>query len=168
LTGLNSKGCGHEGAPIPGSVATRCHRPPTADFHPGRGPDPKVRLSCGFPSKHATAQRRRIGECWEDYRSADGHSEIFIHPQLADPMRVAGTLAHELIHAAVGDECGHRGPFRKLALAIGLEGNMTETDEGDTFNQMMSQILAKVGPYPHAELDVSGSSPGRGKQGIPP
>ena len=36
---------------------------------------------------------------------------------------VDNLLAHELIHATVGLACGHKGPFRKCALAIGLEGS---------------------------------------------
>ena len=40
-------------------------------------------------------------------------------------MRVAGIIAHELIHAAVGVEHGDKGPFRAMAKGLGLEGRMT-------------------------------------------
>ena len=68
---------------------------------------------------------------------------------LSDPMRVAGVLAHELVHATVGTQHGHKGPFTKLAKAIGLEGKMTATTEGDAFKQAVAPILEAVGPYPH-------------------
>jgi hypothetical protein len=55
----------------------------------------------------------------------------------------------------------YKGPFAKLARAIGLEGKMTATTEGDTFKQAVTPILEAVGPYPHAEL----SKKARGKQG---
>ncbi len=122
----------------------------------------ETRFSCGFPSTRAFAVRRqRIGECWADTASADGHIEIMISPVLDDPMRVAGVLAHELVHAIVGVEAGHRGPFAKLAKAIGLEGKMTATTEGDAFKQAVAPILDAVGPYPHAQI----SKQTRPKQG---
>jgi hypothetical protein len=76
----------------------------------------KVRLSCGFPSVHGiAAMSPRVGECWSSTYSGDGHHEILVSPVIADNMNVAGVLTHELIHAAVGGEHGHKGPFRKLA-----------------------------------------------------
>lgn len=60
----------------------------------------EVRLTCGFPSTRAfAAKRQRVGECWSGEASADGHIEIMISPVLDDPVRVAGVLAHELVHA---------------------------------------------------------------------
>jgi hypothetical protein len=113
----------------------------------------KIRVTCGFPSVGAfAAKQQRVGECWSDTTSKDGHFEIMISPILDDPMRVAGVLAHELVHATVGTRFGHKGPFTKLARAIGLEGKMTATTEGEAFKQAVASILEAVGPYPHAEL----------------
>jgi hypothetical protein len=124
----------------------------------------KVRLSCGFPSRAAlnSVRNQRIGECWSNTASGDDHHEIFVSPVIADPMRAAGILAHELIHAAVGVKAGHKGPFRKLAKAIGLEGKMTATIEGDAFKRLAAPILEAVGPYPHGELHAMTN--GRKKQ----
>jgi hypothetical protein len=92
--------------------------------------------------------------------SADGHFEIMVSPVLADPMRVAGVLAHELVHATVGTECGHKSPFAKLARAIRTKGKMTAATEGDAFEQAVAPILDTVGPYPHAELSKSARTKG--------
>src|SRR5580704_6781485 len=101
---------------------------PIFTAHGATIPD-KIRLACGFPSTRAfSAKHRRLGECWSGAASADEHVEIMISPVLDDPMRVAGVLAHELIHAT--GRHGHRGPFAELARAIGLEGKMTGTAEG--------------------------------------
>jgi len=117
-----------------------------------------VRMSCGFPSKGATALRnRRIGECWTSKCSEDGTFEIFISPTLSDDMRVAGILAHELVHAVVGLAAGHKTPFKRCAVAIGLEGKMTATTESEAFKQSVQPMLNKLGPYPHATLDASSS-----------
>jgi len=70
-------------------------------------------------------------------------------------MRIAGVLAHEMVHAAVGVQHGHKGPFRSLALAIGLTGKMTATEESEAFKQRLAPILAEHGDYPHAKLDAS-------------
>jgi hypothetical protein len=37
-------------------------------------------------------------------------------------------------------------------MAIGLEGKMTATTEGESFKQGIAPILDAVGPYPHAKL----------------
>lgn len=121
----------------------------------------KIRISCGFPSVRAfSAKRQRLGECWTEANSADGHFEIMISPVLDDPMRVAGVLAHELVHATVGTEHGHKGPFAKLARSIGLEGRTTATTEGEAFRQTLGPILEAVGPYPHAQVSKARTSQG--------
>ena len=113
----------------------------------------KIRFSCGFPSTRGLATKaQHIGQCWSHECSADGHAEIFISPVVDNPMRVAGVLAHELVHAIVGVEARHRGPFAKLAKAIGLEGKMSATTEGEAFKLTVAPILDAVGPYPHGEL----------------
>ena len=120
---------------------------------------PNVRSSCSFPSKSATSRKnRRIGECWTDSASDDGTFEVFVSPTIADPMRVAGILAHELVHAAVGLACGHKGEFRRCAVGIGLTGPMTATSEGEVFTAFVAPLLAKLGAYPHAVLHASNSA----------
>jgi len=124
-----------------------------------------IRVTCGFPSKRATpGKNTRIGECWSSSASTDGTFEVMVSPVLDDPMLVAGVLAHELVHAAVGLECGHTGEFKTLALAIGLTGKMTATVPGDLFKRHADPILADVGPYPHAMLNATGKSSGPPKQ----
>ena len=117
---------------------------------------PKYRVTCGFPSSGGlSAKNRTIGQCWSPEASADDTTEIIIGITQDEPMRVAGVLAHEMVHAAVGVAAGHRGPFRKLALDIGLEGKMTATTEGEAFKQAVQPMLDAIGDYPHAKLDAS-------------
>jgi hypothetical protein len=93
-----------------------------------------------------------VGECWSAECSADGTFEIFIVPTEGETSRIAGILAHELVHAAVGLEAKHGKPFKRVALAIGLEGRMTATTEGPRFLEAVKPILDAVGPFPHARL----------------
>jgi hypothetical protein len=121
---------------------------------------PPTRMSIGFTSKGKRSSR--VGECWHSDASADGTYEIFIVPTLDDPIRVAGILGHELVHAAVGrvDPKAKHGPkFRKVALGIGLQGPMRATTEGPLFLERVEPILAAVGPLPHARLDWSSGPP---------
>lgn len=109
-----------------------------------------IRASIGFTSKGARSNR--VGECWSETASNDGHFEIFIVPQTESAERIAGILTHELVHAAVGLEAGHGPAFRKIATALGLEGKMTATTEGDAWRTWASPIIEKLGPYPAAPM----------------
>jgi len=116
----------------------------------------KIRASCSWPSKSGPAnKKRRIGEAWSSKNSADQSCEVFISPVLKDPLDVAATLVHELVHCAVGVEEGHKGKFPRLAKAIGLEGKMTATTAGETLAARLRAMTDAIGPYPHAELTHS-------------
>ena len=122
-----------------------------------------VRVSCSFPSRGGLAPKQRvIGQAWHFKASHDGHYEIMISPTIDDALLVLATHAHELVHVTVGFECGHRGAFRKCALAIGLEGPMTATKPGVEFKHAVAPIIEHLGPYPHARL-----GPAFGEKGDP-
>jgi hypothetical protein len=119
----------------------------------------KLRVSCGWPSNRGLASpgstSRTIGQCWPTDFSADGTPEVFVSPYVADAVDVAAVLVHELIH--VFDNCrnGHKAPFRRIALAVGLAGRMTATHAGPELAAHLNALCSKVGPYPHASLDRS-------------
>jgi hypothetical protein len=144
-------------------IAMRDHKVIQALFEATGFPIPtNTRVSCAFPGTRARARHtKRIGECWSDKASADNHFEIMVTPILADPVEVTAILIHELVHAAVGLECGHRGNFRKVALGVGLAGKMTSTHAGAPLVAILESVIAEVGPYPHATLNASS----RTKQG---
>jgi hypothetical protein len=113
----------------------------------------KYRVSCGFPKGRGGRGTVRIGECWSHSCSGDGVVEIFISPTLEEPVEVAAVLVHELVHFAVGNECGHKGDFRRVAKAVGLEGKMTATVAGEALKVRIKDMwLADMPPYPHAAL----------------
>ena len=113
----------------------------------------KVKISCGYPT--TGSKGKAIGQC--PATSNNGYNEIFIHPVLQDSIKVAGVLAHELVHAHDDCENGHNKVFRKMALAIGLEGKMTATTEGEEFAKQAQKIVDKIGEYPHKKLESSGT-----------
>ena len=116
----------------------------------------KIRVSCGFPSKSALSPtKRRIGECWGVESSEDKSFQVFISPLLKESIEVSATLVHELVHTAVGINCKHRGPFQRVAKAIGLEGRMTATVAGAALKTHLRALIGQLGDYPHARLVAS-------------
>lgn len=119
----------------------------------------KIRMSCGWPSNRALGKKKRVlGQCWPAHLSLDGTVELFISPYLSavdTADGVGATLAHELCHAALPPKEGHGPLFRKLAVAIGLEGKMTATTAAPRLQYFIEQAAKEIGPYPHATLDLS-------------
>jgi hypothetical protein len=117
----------------------------------------KVRVSIGFPKR--SPWKHPIGQCWPVTASSDGYTEIFISPELGTADRtiqIIGTVAHELVHATVGTDAGHRTPFKRCAVAIGLTGRMTATTESEAFKAWVEGIIIpKIGPYPAGLLTLS-------------
>lgn len=121
-------------------------------------PLPKVRFSVGFTS--GGYRGKTIGECWDSKASVDKHCEIFIKPTEDQPLRVAGILAHELAHAAVGVVEGHKRKWSQCMLALGMEGGgkrgggLKHSCEGAGFTNLVTPILKQAGPLPHKSLNA--------------
>jgi predicted RNA-binding Zn-ribbon protein involved in translation (DUF1610 family) len=122
---------------------------------------PNVRVAVGFTSKGFKGTR--IGECWSDVASDDGHFEIFLKPTLNDTALICATLTHELIHAAVGLDKGHKGPFARVAVSLGLGGRMTATEAQEAWYTWALPIINELGPMPYGKI-TGGISSARKKQ----
>jgi hypothetical protein len=123
-------------------------------FEPTGSALPPVRVSVGWPARSATsASRRRIGECWSPDCAEDKTHHIFISPCLGTAEEALPVLVHELVHAAVGLACGHKGAFRKVATQLGLQGKMTSTTPGPELVARVNELILELGTYPHAKLD---------------
>lgn len=120
-----------------------------------------VRVSIGFTSKGKKS--KAIGECWNAEASRDRHFEIFIHPGLlGNRSRVADVVTHEVCHTIV-PEAKHGQPFKRVAIAIGLVGKMTETEAGPKWHDWADPIVEGLGEIPGSELNCQ--SPTRAKEG---
>lgn len=111
-------------------------------------------VSCGWPSTRSqSSKRKRVGECWHPEACGDKETaHIFVSPCLDDPVEVLGTLLHELIHAICGLSAGHKGPFKRLAVAVGLEGKMTATTPSKELTERLNALTKTLGKYPHSAL----------------
>jgi hypothetical protein len=118
----------------------------------------RYRVSCGWPSRNPllrpSKHSRRIGECWSA-GSEDKAREIFISPALDNPVEVADVLLHELIHAALPPEIGHKHPFPGIAKRLGLQGKPTATFAGEELAEELGKLTDTLGKYPHAKLDAA-------------
>lgn len=117
----------------------------------------EVRVSVGFPKASGRGSNKVIGQCFNGIASDDGRPQIFISPILDDSARVLDVLLHELIHAVLPLGTGHGAPFKRLAVGCGLTGQMTATVASDALNLELAEIIAEIGEYPHAKLDISGA-----------
>jgi hypothetical protein len=110
----------------------------------------KLRISCGLAGGRIGA--KTLGECWSDKCSSDQAREVFISPEMDNPSRVLDVLIHELCHACLPFEVKHGKPFKKLASGLGLEGKMTATIASSALEAKLADVIAEIGPYPHAAL----------------
>lgn len=110
------------------------------------------RSAIGFTSHGRKG--RVIGECWSSNLKGQRHYEIFIRPDIADVAMVLGILSHELVHASVPLGSGHGPVFKKLALAIGLTGKMTQAMPGPDLAAKLERIADDLGPLPHDSMNI--------------
>ena len=113
---------------------------------------PGVQVSVGYASTGLRSSA--IGQCWPRKRAADETNHIFISPSLGTAYEAIDTLTHELVHAV--DDCEHKHgkEFKKIALAIGLQGPMRSAGAGPALKKRLGSLLASLPPYPHGRLEA--------------
>ncbi len=121
-----------------------------------------VALAYSFPSRGArrAAKRGRIGECHYGTLTGSESGErnlIVIHPsEWSEDVRVLAVLGHEMIHAALGKDVGHKPAFAALARRIGLEGPPTCTRAGSTFKRWVEGRRPRLPGFPAGALSLEG------------
>lgn len=121
---------------------------------PARVRVPEVQVSVGFPESRS-GPGHAIGQCWHSGCAQDSRCHIFVAPSLlsdGSPQDVLSVLIHELIHATVGIEAGHKGPFVAVARVCDLEGPATATVAGPELRAVLATVERLCGPYPHGAL----------------
>lgn len=119
--------------------------------------DPSVvPVSVGFP-KIPHGKGAAIGVCHVAgaWPTDDRLRPVFISPTLADPvMDVLPCLLHELVHAALPANVGHRAPFAKAVADLGLAGKPTHTylDPESELAAKLRAMAADLGHYPHVAM----------------
>lgn len=128
----------------------------------------KLRVAVGFGPTGARQENKTIlGVCLHSSCTADGVNEIWISPEDADTASMLATLIHELIHAALDLEDGHKGKFAEAATRLGLEGKMTATTPGLALLVELITIAETLGQYPGSKVDLTGINVPVGPDGNP-
>jgi hypothetical protein len=119
---------------------------------------PPLHISVGFPSRNALSMKKRvIGQCYPGLTSEDNKPQLFISPLISDTVEVVGVVMHEVLHAAVGTEFGHRKEFSVPARRLGLAGKPTATfPDAELKEWIEKEVAAKIEAYPHPKLVASG------------
>lgn len=114
----------------------------------------RIRLGVGALSP----SRRVLGVC-HSLMDRDGYRHITISPFIDDPVLVAAVLTHELIHAILPEEENHGPRFAKAARSLGFEAPFTRIVPGPQLQDMLIELVRRVGPYPHKALCLPGDEP---------
>lgn len=107
-------------------------------------PLPEIEVQTGFPSSGQRGQN--VAESWS---LDNGESYVVVvRPDVADPLRIAAAVAHQLCFVAVGQKDQHGHLFRHVAISIGLRGTKAERTPGEVFKELVRPILEDLGPLP--------------------
>jgi hypothetical protein len=112
-----------------------------------------VRIAIGFPS--TGRKNKQVGECWDYSTSADGTWEIFIRPDIAEPVAVLSILTAKAVHTVIPPQSGLGKPYKSAALKIGLQGKMRSPEPGSLLMAKLVDLAASLGPLPHASLSIT-------------
>jgi len=110
-----------------------------------------IRFSIAFTSQGKKS--KVAGEVWPAEATDDGHCELIVRADFADPMDVLGILVHQLTHASLPPDAKHGKAFRDAALRLGLEGQMRHALPGAALRERLNELAAALGPLPHARLN---------------
>lgn len=122
----------------------------------------RVRLGVGALSP----SRRVLGVC-HTLADRDGYRHITISPFIDDPIVVGAVLVHELIHAILPEEENHGVRFAAAARRLGFKAPFTRVAPGPELRDLLTELVRRVGPYPHKALCLPGGEAMSGSLGEP-
>lgn len=114
-------------------------------------PEP-IRCAIAFPS--TGRKGNRLGETWHPKSSGDSSWELIIRADLFDPIDVLAVLMNKCVHTVIPDDASHGKKFRAVAVKLGLSGKIHKAEPGPLLQKRLSEIADKLGPLPHAALNI--------------
>ena len=122
----------------------------------------KLKASCSvMVGMRKSKKFNAIGQHLPTEWNKNKNHELLISPVLEDEITVVGVLIHEMVHAIQrhlygNDVKPHGKEFRKIALAVGLEGKMTATTESPELVKKINKWVSEIGKYPHDKVNFEG------------
>lgn len=109
----------------------------------------RVRCSCSFPFMEGPVT---IGQAFWGPSTLDGIPHVLVSPLLSDPISVAATVIHELIHVAVPTP-HHHDDFADLATYLGLVPPLDCAIASPDLEHRLDRLIqTRLGPYPHSPI----------------
>ena len=118
----------------------------------------KLRLNVGMMPGKTGQNNRTLGVCYKAHVN-NGVNLITLNIATTDrenSERILDILCHEIIHAIDNNENGHGPVFKKMALAIGLEGKMTATTATKKLTKKLAKVVKKIGEFPEQAINLHG------------
>jgi hypothetical protein len=121
---------------------------------------PPIQVSVGYGGKKY--ERDVLAVCNPRSWAEDGVNQIFISPEISDPVEFLRALLHEGIHAVVDCQDKHGGRFKEIAIKVGFGLPMTSTPASAGLKDELELLAIELGPFPHAALHPQTVSAGKG------
>jgi hypothetical protein len=98
-------------------------------------------------------KRSLLGICHYDMdRKEKDVNYVFVtafeYQNHSDPVNVAATLVHELLHAVLPPGAKHGALFKDGCKALGLDGKATTTHAGPRLREHLTKLVASLPPLP--------------------
>lgn len=116
---------------------------------------PEVRISIGWPK--GARGKHVVGQHFSPENATDAVGQIFISPDRGGDLTVdiLATVLHEMIHAAVGNDEGHKGQFIVVARKVQFTGPWTSSqNRTEELDERLAGLAERLGEIPHGALSV--------------
>jgi hypothetical protein len=107
----------------------------------------KIKVSISYP--RGRSAKKVLGQCLDRSISTGRYFEILIIPTTDKPVAILETLAHELIHAIVGTDQGHKKEFSQCARRFGFLRPWWNTPSSRELKLMFKRIASRMPKFPH-------------------
>lgn len=101
----------------------------------------------------ADSNPKVLGLCAARCKNEQGLNAVTITPFLNDSLRIMDVLIHELIHAVLDNQDGHKLRFAQIAKRCGLVAPMTATTASPELVELLQAYVEVFGAIPHAKQD---------------
>jgi hypothetical protein len=100
--------------------------------------------------EYARERTKAIGHCLHGDGNRDGNPQIYISPDLNDPVKIAEVILHELLHAALPIRVNHGQPFGQYAKRLGIRMMSTDgvTRATAKLDNHFRFLIGLIGDYP--------------------
>ena len=121
----------------------------------------KLKVSCSMMiGQRKSSKFGAIGQHLPTEWNKEKNHEMLISPTLENGVQVVAILIHEMTHAIQRHMYGntvkaHGKEFRKIALAVGLQGKMTATTESPALKIIIENWINEIGKYPHDKINLN-------------